>query len=87
MSDPTDHEEFFPTEYNHEDIFRSQIYPQLQSVVNLCDEYDIPILVSVQFKSDGKKAALCTIGIIPPERSCSAMTSALKYLADVEELE
>lgn len=87
MDDPLDHEEFFPKKYDHEDIFREQIYPHLQGIVNLCDEYDIPILTAVQFKSNGKKAKLCTMGIIPPERACSAMFDALKCLADVDDIE
>jgi len=87
MSDSLNHEDFFPKEYDHEDIFRTQIYPQLQSVINICDEYDIPVIIATQFKSDGKKAKMCTMGIIPPERTCASMLHALNYLADIEEKE
>jgi hypothetical protein len=73
-------DEFFPTEFNEEEVFEKQIYPMLQTILNICDEYDIPMVVSIQTANDGSSSTLSTSGILPANRTAESLRQALELL-------
>jgi hypothetical protein len=74
-------EEQFPSAYDLEKFFDENIYPMLKTIVNLCDEYHIPMLAAFQYKNDEPgQVMLCTSMVLPQDRACEKMHAAAQYL-------
>ena len=73
-------DDYFPKEYDHEDVFDTMILPMLKTIVNICDEHDIPMVASFQFAVEGTEARLCTSVILPTERANEQIAQAAKIL-------
>lgn len=72
----------FPIHYDLEEVFDDKIYPLLKTIVNLCSEYDIPMLTSFQYKHNGKQTMLCTSVVLPKERTGIRIQTAAKTLLE-----
>ena len=77
-------EDFFPDEYNLEEVFDSKIKPLLTTIINICDEYEIPMVASFQYRTNKEEVALCTSAILPPKRTSLTLHDVVKLLADIE---
>lgn len=75
-------EEFFPTKFDEEEVFTKQIYPMLQTILNICDEYDIPMVVAIQIANDGESSTLTTSAILPAKRTAESLRQALDLLME-----
>ncbi len=75
-----ENEDFFPKYYDLEKVFDESIYPLLKTIVNICNEYNIPMVTSFQYANEQKKAMLCTSVVVPPRRTCDKLTQTTKIL-------
>ena len=73
-------DEYFPNQYNHEEIIDQTIMPLLLTILNVCDEYEIPMVASFQYCVEGERAKLCTSMVIPPDRTNVQISEAAKIL-------
>ncbi len=77
-----ENQDFFPRHYDLEEVFDERIHPLLKSIVNICNEYNIPMLTSFQYKNTKDQVMLCTSVVAPPTRTCDKLKSATKVLLD-----
>lgn len=75
-------DEFFPENYNHEDVFDEKIHPMLKTIMNICNEYEIPMVCSFQFVNDESKIRLGTVVVAPEKRTCGKISRAAAILLD-----
>lgn len=75
-------EDFFPKYYDLEKVFDESIYPMLKSIVNICNEYNIPMVTSFQYANSKNKVMLCTSIVVPPKRTCEKLTRTTKILLE-----
>jgi hypothetical protein len=75
-----ENEDFFPEYYDLEEIFDKNIHPLLTTIINICEEYNIPMLTTFQYANGENQVMLCTSVVLPPERACNKITSAAKNL-------
>lgn len=85
--DPSDfdfdeNEDQFPNHYDLEDVFDDKIHPMLKTLVNICTEYNIPMVASFQYKTGEEQVMLCTSVVLPPKRTCVKIHSAAQGLLD-----
>lgn len=73
-------EEQFPKYYDLEPVIEKQIKPLLMSIINICNEYEIPMVASFQYMSTPEKTKLCTSIVNPPERSDGRILNAISEL-------
>lgn len=74
-------EEFFPQYYDLEDVFDDKIQPLLKTILNICTEYNIPMITSFQYKNEKDQVMLCSSVVLPVDRACSKLVVAAKHLA------
>ena len=79
-----DNEEFFPKDYNLEDVFDTMILPMLKTIVNICDEHQIPMVASFQFSVDGDDTKLCTSVVATEDRVSDRLAYAAKVLTETD---
>lgn len=84
MSNELD-DEFFPIDYDLNNVFNTQLSPLLKQIVAICDEYDIPMIVTFQTLKDGENVELCTSSVLPVNRTCSTLQRVLELLLDQAE--
>ncbi len=77
-----ENQDFFPKYYDLEKVFDETIQPLLKTLVNICNEYSIPMVSSVQYKNNESQVMLCTSIVIPPDRTCDKLHAAVKELLD-----
>lgn len=75
-----ENEDFFPKHYDLEEVFDKMIHPMIKTVINICQEYNIPMLTTFQYKSSESQVNLCTSMVIPPSRTCEKIINATKEL-------
>ena len=75
-------DEFFPTEYNLKEVFDTLIRPSLQNIVNICDEYNLPMLACFQYMINDEEAELCTYSVLPLERTTEQLILATNSLTE-----
>lgn len=81
IEDFDENEDPFPVEYDLEEVFDDKIYPMLKTIVNICTEYNIPMLAAFQYKNDEPgQVMLCTSMVLPPKRACEKIHKAAEYL-------
>jgi hypothetical protein len=74
--------DFFPKYYNLEEVFDTKIHPLLKTIVNICNEYNIPMITSFQYANSQNKVMLCTSIVVPPKRTCEKLSQVTKILLD-----
>lgn len=77
-----ENDDFFPKHYDLEKVFDETIHPLLKTIVNICNEYSIPMVTSFQYKNSASQVMLCTSIVVPPKRTCDKLTKAVKVLLD-----
>lgn len=77
-----ENEDFFPQNYDLEKVFDDMIHPLLKTVVNICKEYNIPMVTSFQYKNTESQIMLCTSVVVPPKRTCVKIQNAVKTLLE-----
>lgn len=77
-----DDAEFFPQYYDLEKVFDECIHPLLKSIVNICTEYDIPMVTTFQYANSKSNVMLCTSVINPPKRTAKKLIKAAKVLLE-----
>lgn len=75
-------EEFFPENYDYEGVFDEKIFPLLKTIVNICDEYGIPMVCSFQFLNEESRFQIGTTVVSPPKRTCKKIIEAASILLD-----
>ena len=75
--------DFFPDEYNLEEDFDKLVMPLLVTIVNICDEYGIPMLASFQYGVKGEEAKICTSIVLPTNRTNENMAKAAELLTKI----
>lgn len=73
-------QEQFPKYYDLESVLETQIRPYLTSIINICNEYEMPMVACFQYKNSPEKIKLCTSMVNPPERSDQRITNAINEL-------
>lgn len=73
-------EEQFPKYYDLEKVIENQIRPLLTTIINICNEYEIPMVASFQYKNTPSKVRLCTSIVNPPDRTDQRITNAITEL-------
>lgn len=73
-------DEFFPDDYDLEDVFETQIQPLLQIIINICDEHDIPMVAAFQYAADGDSQHMTTSAILPPNRTSVVLKNVVDTL-------
>lgn len=75
-------EQFFPKTYDLTEVFMNQIKPMMTTIINLCDEYDLPMIAAFQFKGEGNAAEFATSAVLPPDRADVTLHEAHKMLVE-----
>lgn len=75
-----DEQDFFPKYYDLEKVFDEAIHPLLKTIINICHEYDIPMVSSFQYTNSESKVNLCTSVVLPASRTCEKITNAARTL-------
>ncbi len=75
-------EEFFPIHYDLEQVFDEQLQPHVKAILNICLEYNIPMVAAFQYKNSEKEAAFCTSTVIPLNRASAKLKLAAKQLTN-----
>jgi hypothetical protein len=77
-----ENEEQFPQHYDLESVFDEKIHPLLKTIVNICTEYNIPMLSTFQYKNNDDQIMLCTSVVLPPDRTCTKVSLAAQTLLE-----
>jgi hypothetical protein len=75
-----ENEEQFPKYYDLEEVFDTMIQPLVNTIQHICNEYDIPMIASFQYKHKKDKTMLCTSAVIPKDRAGARIVYAAQYL-------
>lgn len=78
--DINEDEDFFPVNYDYSEVFEERIYPMVKTLLNICNEYSIPMLTVLQYKNTESQTMLCTSVVHPPKRTCDKLNDAMKQL-------
>jgi hypothetical protein len=73
-------DEFFPENFDLEEVLDKSIFPLLKSIMTICSEYDIPMVASFQYGKDTHKVMLSTSVVSPPNRTCVKIINAANML-------
>lgn len=71
-------DEFFPKDYDLEEVFDNQICPLMKTIARICDEYDIPMIAAFQHGCKDETVSMCTIQVLPDERTCDQLIEVSK---------
>ena len=77
-----ENEDFFPKYYDLEKVFDETVQPLLRTIINICNEYSIPMVTSFQYKNTESQVMLCTSIVVPPKRACDKINKAVKTLLE-----
>jgi len=82
MDDTNDvnNEDFFPEYFDYEDVMDDQIAPLMKTIINICNEYAIPMVASFQYHNSEEDIKLCTSVCIPTLRTSGKIALAAKLL-------
>ncbi len=73
-------QEQFPKYYDLEKVLEEQIRPYLTTIINICNEHEIPMVASFQYKNSPDKIKLCTSIVNPPNRADQRIVNAINEL-------
>lgn len=73
-------EDFFPVYYDLETVFDEKIHPLLKTIVNICNEYNLPMVASFQYANSKNNVMLCTSVVNPPKRRSKKLAQATNIL-------
>lgn len=77
-------DEFFPENYDLEEIIDDKIQPLLKTIVNICSEYNIPMLSTFQYKNTEEKVMFCTTVVLPKARTSEKLLDTAKFILETE---
>lgn len=76
------HKDQFPKDYDLEDVFDNQIHPLLKSITNICNEYGLPMVASIQYKNSPTEVMVFSTLVFPVNRTDGKLINAAKILFD-----
>jgi len=71
-----------PDHYDSEQVFDEILRPYAITLKRICQEYNIPMVMSFQYKHTGAKSNLCTITWLPENRTGLRMATVAKSLLE-----
>lgn len=77
-----ENDEQFPDHYDSEKEFDEILKPHVITLKRICQEYNIPMVMSFQYKHSGPKSNLCTITWLPESRTGLRIAKVAKSLLE-----
>lgn len=79
FDEDTDH---FPDHYDLENEFDALVFPYVKTILNICSEYNIPMMMSFQYKHTGNRSNLSTTTWLPPKRTGNRLDAVSKAILE-----
>ena len=73
-------EDQFPELYDLEEAYDTLIHPMVVTIMNICNEYGIPMIASFQYKNEKSQLMLSTTAVLPVHRTGERITNAAEAL-------